>query len=122
MPSLFKPYFISLCLIYLINKYCQSYFSNDTIIELFLKNHLNDLLFMPIVMSLILALTRFIKRDPKLLFTVFLIAFMTLFFIIIFELIGPIFYTHAIGDWIDVLMYILGAFIYLIIQTRTVTN
>jgi len=122
MRLLLKPYFIILCLIYCINKYFQLSFNEDTSSQLFLKNHLNDLLYTPIVLTLCLAIVRVVKRQPNQLINVYLTGFMSLFFALIFEFIGPKVYIHSVGDWIDVLMYSLGGILFMFFQKWFVTK
>ena len=122
MRLILKPYFIVLCLIYCTNKFFQSSFTDDTFVQLFLKNQLNDLLYIPIVLTICLVGVRVLKGQPYLVLNGYLVGIMTLFFIIIFEFISPKFYFHSVGDWIDVLMYTLGAVLFMVFQKWFVTN
>ena len=116
MRILLSPYFLILCIIYAINKYFQSNFRGATFYEVFLKNHLNDVLFIPIVLIICLAFVRLIKRSPKLLLDMYIVWLMTIFYSILFEFIAPFYFTHSIADVIDVIMYAIGALIFLLIQ------
>ena len=115
MKLLIKPYFISLCLIYFVTRYLKS---TDLELPFFIKNHLTDLLCMPIILTLCLAFVRLLKRLPNYTLTPFMIISMTVFYAVLFEYIQPLTNPNQTGDWIDVGMYGLGGFGYWLIQKR----
>lgn len=92
------------------------------VLSLFFKNHFNDFLYMPITLTICLAVIRWSKRLPKFKLTIGMIVSMTLFCSITFEYIAPSYYTHTTGDWWDVLMYGLGGAFYYVSQTKYVTK
>lgn len=119
MKLLIKPYFIFLCLIYVVTRYFKL---TDLELSIFIKNHLTDLLCMPIILTICLAFVRFIKRLPDYTLTPFMIISMTVFYAVLFEYISPINNPNQTGDWIDVLMYVIGGFVYWVIQRRFILN
>lgn len=119
MRLLIKPYFIILCLIYFVTRYLKY---TDLKLPLFIKNHLTDLLCMPIVLTICLAFVRPIKRLPNYTLTPFMIISMTVFYAVLFEYVSPINNPNQTGDWIDVLMYVIGGFGYWVIQRRFSNN
>jgi len=81
---------------------------NHFILPEFIKNYFTDLLLMPIILSICLAIIRFIKKTPAFILTPFMIAYMTVLYAIIFEWYAPSISSNQTGDWMDVLMYVLG--------------
>lgn len=115
MKLLIKPYFIIICLIYIVTRYLKS---TDLELPIFIKNHLTDLLCMPIILTICLAFVRWIKRLPNYVLTPFMIISMTVFYAVLFEFLAPINNPNQTGDWIDILMYAIGGFGYWVIQKR----
>ncbi len=122
MKLVWNPYFISLCLLYIINKFTNFPVDSNSIISLFFKNYFNDFLYLPIVLTICLASIRAIKNLPRFTLNIGMIVGMTLFCAITFELIGPKYYLHSTGDWLDVLMYSIGAIFFYFLQKIYVTN
>jgi len=117
-----NPIFIGLCIFYLINRFIEISFDTDSFFHIFLKNHLNDFLYMPIALTICLATVRWIKSLPNYLLNLGMITGMTVFSSVVFEYIGPSYFAHATGDWIDVVMYVLGGSVYYVLQKKYVTN
>jgi hypothetical protein len=115
MKLLIKPYFVILCLIYFATRYLKS---TDLILPIFIKNHLTDLLCMPIILTICLVGVRLIRRLPNYVLNPFMIFSMTVFYAVIFEYLAPKSNPNQTGDWIDVGMYVLGGLGYWVIQRR----
>jgi len=122
MKLLLNPIFIGLCILYLINKFIEFPFDTTSYFYVFLKNHLNDFLYMPIALTICLATIRWIKRLPYFILSWGMIIGMTVFSSIVFEYIGPSYFMHTTGDWMDVVMYVLGGSFYYMLQKKYVTN
>lgn len=116
MRLLWNPYFITLGLLYVVNTFFGLPLDSNSILSLFFKNHFNDFLYMPITLTICLASIRWIKNLPYFTLNLGMIIGMTLFCSVIFEYIGPYYYKHATGDWIDVLMYGFGGLFYFVLQ------
>lgn len=121
MKLLLSPYFISLCLLYIINKLADLPLNSNSLLYLFLKNHFNDLLYIPISLTLCLACIRWVKKTPLFILNIGLIISMVIFCSLVFEYIGPNYYLHSTRDWIDVVMYVLGGVFYYFLQKQYVT-
>lgn len=80
--------------------------------------YLNDLLCMPIVLSFCLAGVRLVKRNTQLFLPTSVIISLTLYYALFFEVILPRYNTRYTSDWIDVGLYILGAFCFYLYQKR----
>jgi hypothetical protein len=113
MKLLIKPFFLSLVCLYIINKLTILWIDN---IPLFFKNYFSDLLFLPIVLIICLTVIRYIKKETVLKLNFFMVLALTLFYSWFFEIYAPKYYPHQIGDSIDIVMYFLGALIFLVYQ------
>jgi len=122
MKLIWNTYFISLCLLYIINKFLGTPLATTSFLYIFLKNHLNDFLYMPIVLTICLAVVRWVKSLSNYLLNLGMIIGMTVFSSVVFEWIGPSYFVHTTGDWIDVVMYVLGGSFYYVLQKKYVTN
>lgn len=119
MKLLVKPYFLLLSIVYLITRYLKS---TNLELPIFIKNHLTDLLCMPIILTLCLVFVRIVKRIPNYVLTPFMIFSMTAFYAVLFEYIAPKSNPNQTGDWIDVLMYGIGGIGYWLVQRRFIEN
>jgi len=70
------------------------------------------------VLMFTLWLTRIIKRDPKLVFSNYLIFTIFLYVTLVFEFFLPLKNSIHIADWVDILMYGLGGAIFLFLQKK----
>jgi len=116
MKTLTKPYFIIFSGIFLIVYFLQCiHFPLPSLIN----NYLNDFLCMPIVLTLCLAFVRFIKKNPGIQLSVFVIFSVTIYYSVYFEYYLPKVNARYTADPIDVLLYFAGAFIFYLLQKKT---
>jgi len=80
--------------------------------------YLNDLLCMPIVLSLSLAAIRYLKKDDLLYIPPLAIILITAYYSFHFEWLLPQFNSRYTSDWIDVLLYVSGAGVFYAFQKR----
>ncbi|HLU87961.1 MAG TPA: hypothetical protein VKZ44_09425 [Taishania sp.] len=112
-----RPIYIStlITILYFISKWVkyQSGISNK-----FIDNYFTDLLFIPLQLSICLIGVRLLKQDRSLIIPTSLIITLFALMSILFELITPTTqtkYAHT-GDWMDVLMYLIGSLGFYLIQ------
>ena len=106
--------FITCLLIFLLNSLLINFSSN---LPSFFSSYLNDLLCLPIVLSICFFVVRSfgINRSPKIsLFTAFSLAAL---YAIYFEFYLPEVTTRYTSDVIDVLLYFVGAIIFWLVQS-----
>lgn len=87
----------------------------------FVRYHLTDLLFIPAMALFALIFARLIKRDKKLTIPPFLLFFQTSIIALYFEIYLPFYSSRAseyTSDIIDVMMYFVGAIVFLLLQKR----
>jgi hypothetical protein len=84
----------------------------------FLNNYLTDLVCMPVVLCLVLALLRVIKRSPHLILPWHSVLLVLVYWSWYFEWYLPGTSSKFTGDFVDVLMYIMGAFSFIIFQRK----
>jgi len=78
----------------------------------------NDFLCMPIILSLCLATIRYWKKDKNLYMPVYAILLITAYYSFHFEWLVPQFYGRYTSDWVDVLLYVIGASLFYIFQKK----
>jgi hypothetical protein len=83
-----------------------------------ISDYLNDLLCMPIVLSLCLAALRLMKKDNQIYITPSMIIVLTLYYAFHFEWLLPRYMVRYTSDAIDVLLYIIGAIVFYRIQKQ----
>tara|TARA_R110000850_G_scaffold277058_1_gene421933 strand:- start:177674 stop:178039 length:366 start_codon:yes stop_codon:yes gene_type:complete len=81
-----------------------------------INNYLNNLLCMPVVLTVCLALLQLIKKNYTLTIPIFVIASVTFYYSVYFEWYLPKVNTRYTADVIDVFLYILGAVIFYYLQ------
>ncbi|WP_192821771.1 hypothetical protein [Rufibacter sp. LB8] len=74
-------------------------------------NYLDDLLCLPLVLSITLFVMRFFF-GPKVRFSGYHVLFTVLYFALAFEWFFPKFMPRYTGDWVDVALYALGGWIF----------
>jgi len=111
-------YFLGIMFFYFIVRFIRIVFPNAPD---FVRYHLTDLLFIPAMALFALIFARLIKRDKKLTIQPFLLFFQTSIIALYFEIYLP-FYSPRAGeytsDMIDVMMYFIGAILFLLLQKR----
>ena len=80
--------------------------------------YLNDLLCMPVVLSICLALIRHFKKDETLYVPLGIIGMVTAYYAFHFEWLLPQFHDRYTADWMDVGLYSVGAFLFYKFQKR----
>lgn len=85
----------------------------------FIKFYATDVLFVPAMTCFALIFTRILKRNNKLLIPIYMIFIQTAVISVYFEWYLPTFKSKPgwyTSDWVDVIMYFLGAIAYIAIQ------
>lgn len=83
-----------------------------------LRFYLADLLCMPLVLSICLLVVRYLKKDPSIRLSLFSIFSLFVFYSVYFEILMPKIHERYTADFLDVLMYFLGSFIFLLVQKQ----
>lgn len=106
MKILKHPLFISVCLvalaIYFAKMYCVA-------LPNWMRFYLNDLLCMPIVLSLCLATVRILKKDDTLFIPLWSAIGLTVCYVVYFEWFLPQYNSRYTADIIDVALYVMGS-------------
>ncbi|HLV15066.1 MAG TPA: hypothetical protein VKY41_07795 [Xanthomarina sp.] len=115
MKILKNPILIIFCLIATF-----IYISNRVALALpsWIYFYVNDFLCMPVVLSISLAILRFIKKSETIYVPLSVILIMTSYYAIYFEWLMPKLSTRYTGDTIDVILYFLGALLFYRFQKR----
>jgi hypothetical protein len=108
MRTLRHPLFLICVLLFLINQLLEQ---AHVFIPL-LFSYLDDLLAMPIVLTLILAAERAYFGDNSFVLPPAWVVLAILAFSVFFELVLPPFFPKHTADWLDVLAYALGALLF----------
>lgn len=87
-----------------------------------INNYLNNLLCMPVVLTLCLVVLQIIKNNIRLTIPIFVIASITVYYIIYFEWFLPKINTRYTADPIDAVLYIAGAIAFYVMQKRWVKS
>jgi hypothetical protein len=92
---------------------CYVYFrqSQGYIFPPLIQFYLNDLLIVPITAIATNLLMQWILRIPDFKLQIWQICYIVLFYSILFEGILPTVIKRYTGDWVDVLMYVIGGII-----------
>jgi hypothetical protein len=106
---LLKPYFLIAIALYIIVRLGRLswYTPNEWV-----NNYMNDLLCMPIILTICLVGVRYLKRLPQFNLTPIMIFGMTTFYAVLFEYSLPNSSPLYTADIIDVIMYFAGAVFY----------
>lgn len=87
-------------------------------LPVFFSAHLNDLLCMPVILSICLFLIRKISNKDALRIPLFSAFSLAAFYSVYFELYLPEVTSRYTSDVIDVVLYFIGAFIFWLVQRR----
>lgn len=104
-----RAYFLLALFIYLTLKLFQAL---GIVFPDFIQFYLADLLCMPVILTLCLVGVRIIKRVPEFKLTAVMILGMTLFYALFFEWYLPKMNHQYTADYLDAIMYFIGAGIY----------
>ncbi len=110
-------WFLGFMIVYFITRYFRSFEATPD----FFKYYFTDLLFIPTVSTFALIFVRLFKRDNTLTISIWLVGFLVIWMCIYFEWYLPTYKSHVhpyTSDWVDVLMYVLGGFWFLWVQSR----
>lgn len=116
----FRPhiYFVAIMFFYFLVRYIR--IDADSPAH-FVEFYLTDLLFVPAMSLFALIFVRMLKRDATIKISPLLVFIQVVLVSIYFELYLPKM-TSYVSDPIDVLMYVLGGFIFLLLQRTTVVK
>lgn len=78
----------------------------------------NDFLCMPLVLSISLAAIRYIKKNAAIYVPLRVVLAITTYYAVYFEWIMPKFSSRYTSDPIDILLYFLGAILFVVVQKR----
>ncbi|MEG9328079.1 hypothetical protein V6B16_09045 [Salinimicrobium catena] len=81
-----------------------------------IRNYLNDLLCMPVVLGICLHLVRFMKNDRTIRISLFTTISLAVFYSLYFEIILPPITERYTADVFDVLLYFTGALLFYFMQ------
>ena len=114
----FKPHFwfLGIMIVYFFIRYLRL---NVEGLPAFIKFYATDVLFVPAMTCFALIFTRILKRNNKLLIPIYMIFIQTAVISVYFEWYLPTFKSKPgwyTSDWVDVIMYFLGAIAYIAIQ------
>lgn len=84
-----------------------------------LKNYLNDLLCMPIILTICLIGVQFIKNDKTIRISLFSALSLATFYSLYFEVILPLIMERYTADIYDVFLYFTGALVFYLLQEPT---
>ncbi len=119
MHPIKNTYFIAFSVAYLLIQSCRKL---GVYLPELLNSYGTDLLFMPLLLSFSLWMTRFIKRDKTIILTVPMLLVVLLFVSFIFEYYLPMRSPIYTADKMDVVMYLLGGIIFYYFQSRIFGN
>ena len=108
-----QPYFIVFCGVFLVIYTLQRL---QVPLPFWVNNYVNDLLCMPVVLTICLAAVRFFRKDQTLLLPLSAILSLTLFYAIYFEYYLPTYHPRYTADVLDVVLYFLGAALFFVFQ------
>lgn len=81
-----------------------------------ITSYVNDFLCMPVILTICLKIVHYIKKDTTIRLPLLPILALTSFYAIYFEWYMPQVETRYIADWVDVIMYFGGAFLFYSLQ------
>ncbi|MFV8281690.1 hypothetical protein ACNKXS_09105 [Christiangramia marina] len=79
-------------------------------------SYLNDFLCMPIILTICLKMAHYLTKDRSIKISIAQALVLTCFYAIYFELILPQFVDRYTADLVDVLLYFIGATLFLLLQ------
>ena len=92
----------------------------------FINDYYGDLICIPMVLSITQKLIRIIQQNPNFLIQKTMNITVVVYFSLMFEWILPIYSDRYTSDWIDVICYVAGGFVFFILnnlfQSRTTNS
>jgi len=110
-----RLFFLFLFFLYLLSLFSKFYRPADC----WVNNYLADFLCIPIVLYISRGVIRWIKKRRKFQFSLIQVLFAIVYFSILFEFIFPQFSDRYTSDYIDILMYLAGGGLYVLISKIT---
>ncbi|CAN5294506.1 hypothetical protein BH23BAC2_BH23BAC2_10860 [soil metagenome] len=80
--------------------------------------YVNDFLCMPVVLTICLKVTHYLKKDSSIRLPLSLILLLTAFYSLYFEWYLPGVEPRYTGDWWDVVLYIAGSLVFFFLQFK----
>lgn len=87
-------------------------------LPIIIQNYVNDFLVVPIVLTICLIVVRWLKNDENYQFSIYICIYIAVLYAFIFEYILPQFHQRYTADYIDVLLYVLGGFLFYKLQNQ----
>lgn len=83
-----------------------------------INNYLNDFLIVPIVLTISLYVTRFLRNSKEYKLSIGVIIYICVLYATLFEFIFPKYLSRYTADIIDVILYFAGGFVFYILQKK----
>ena len=87
-----------------------------------INNYVNDLLYIPLVLGAIEFVIRRLKKDSSFKLPFGFVIFLAISYSFYFEYFLPKVNSRYTGDWIDVILYFAGGFVYFFICNKNKTE
>jgi hypothetical protein len=84
-----------------------------------INNYLNDFLIVPIVLFLSLVVLRYTRKNAQFTLSIPLILYVCVSYSVLFEFIFPNYLARYTKDYIDVILYFAGGFIFYKLQNKS---
>lgn len=115
MRTLLQPYFLFFTLIASTIYLFQITYTKT---PSFINNFTNDLICLPLVLTICLFVVRLIKKDSNIVLNTYEIVSVFLLYSILFEVVFPVLYLRYTSDIWDVFMYFIGSIIFYIFWNK----
>lgn len=115
MKTLSNPYFLSLLMLAILIYLAKQF---QIKIPNWISFYFYDFLCMPIVLTVILAIIRYFKKDTKFKIPLIAIASLTIYYAWFFEWLMPKYNARYTADVLDLLMYVCGAALFYVAQKK----
>lgn len=115
--TLIQPYFVICVIAYLLIRLDRA--TQWILWPEFIRYNMNDFLCLPIILTLTTCILRYLKQDSSIQLSGILIFGEALFYSVLFEVLLPLYSITYTADYIDVIMYILGAYFYWVMINKT---
>lgn len=119
MKTLLQPYFLILLS---LSSTVYLFQITSTKIPQVVNNYFNDLVCLPIVLTICLCSVRIIKRNNIIALNSYEVVSVFILYSILFELVFPTFLERYTCDYWDILMYFLGSCIFYILWNKPITH
>ena len=120
MKTLLNRWFLASCLIWLV------VISSRRLghpLPPFINGYIDDLVAIPVVATLTLCFQRvYIIKNNYYVLGIGHVAFITGYVTVVFEVLLPLFSKRYTGDWVDALLYVIGAVFFYRVMNRPVAE